>query len=70
MWSWGGGIYNYINCTTYVKNNIIANNQAGNGSAIYNYSGSVVNLMHNDYYNNSLSGCSPGPGDIGLDRCS
>jgi len=70
MWSDGGGIYNGISCTTWVKNNIVANNQATNGSGIYNYtSGSpgVVNSSYNDYYNNSLVGCSMGRGDITQD---
>jgi predicted outer membrane repeat protein len=66
MWSNGGGIYNDIGCTTYVRNNIIANNQATSGSGIYNESGSggAVNSSHNDYYNNALYGCSMGTGDI------
>jgi predicted outer membrane repeat protein len=66
MWSEGGGIYNDIGCTTYVRNNIIASNQATTGPGIYNESGSggVINSSHNDYYNNALYGCSYGPGDI------
>jgi hypothetical protein len=58
MWSNGGGIYNDIGCTTSVKNNIVANNQATSGSGIYNESGSggVINSSHNDYYNNALYG--------------
>lgn len=67
MWSNGGGIYSDMRCTSYVKNNIIASNQATSGSGIYNYTatqnGLVVSL-HNDYYNNTLVGCSMGPGDI------
>ena len=67
MWSSGGGIYNDMRCTAYVKNNIIASNRASNGSAVFNYTlsqnGLVVSL-HNDYYNNSLQGCSMGAGDI------
>ena len=67
MWSNGGGIYNDMRCTTYVKNNIITGNQASSGSAIYNYTttqnGQVIS-SYNDYYNNSLSGCSMGTGDI------
>jgi hypothetical protein len=69
MWSNGGGIYNDIGCTTYVRNNIVANNQATSGSGIYNESGSggVINSSHNDYYNNALYGCSMGTGDIAQD---
>uniref|UniRef100_A0A7C4CAD4 Right handed beta helix domain-containing protein n=1 Tax=candidate division WOR-3 bacterium TaxID=2052148 RepID=A0A7C4CAD4_UNCW3 len=67
IWSNGGGIYSDMRCTSYVKNNIIANNQATSGSGIYNYtssqSGEVVSL-HNSYYNNTLVGCAMGPGDI------
>jgi len=70
MWSNGGGIYSDMRCTSYVKSNIIANNQATSGSGIYNYTttqnGEVVSF-HNDYYNNTLAGCSMGPGDISLD---
>jgi predicted outer membrane repeat protein len=66
MWSNGGGIYNDISCTTWVKNNIITGNQATSGSGIYNEAGSggVINTSHNDYYNNALYGCSYGAGDI------
>ncbi|MEO0108572.1 MAG: right-handed parallel beta-helix repeat-containing protein, partial [candidate division WOR-3 bacterium] len=67
-WNYGGAIYNDIRCTTIVKNNIFANNQATSGSAIYNwdYSGSagLVVSSYNDYYNNTLSGVTMGPGDI------
>jgi len=70
MWSNGGGIYSDMRCTSYVKNNIVANNQATSGSGIYNYTttqnGEVVSL-YNDYYNNILVGCTMGPGDITSD---
>lgn len=70
MWSNGGGIYNDMRCTTTVKLNIIANNQATSGSGVYNYTttqnGEIVS-SYNDYWNNSLSGCTMGPGDIGQD---
>lgn len=70
MWSNGGGIYNDMQCTTYVKNNIITGNQATSGSGVYNYTSAqpgVVNSFNNDYYNNTLEGCSMGPGDIAQD---
>ncbi|MEO0080165.1 MAG: right-handed parallel beta-helix repeat-containing protein [candidate division WOR-3 bacterium] len=70
MWSNGGGIYSDMRCTSYVKHNIIANNQATSGSGIYNFTmtqnGEVIS-RYNDYYNNTLVGCSMGPGDINLD---
>lgn len=67
MWSNGGGIYNDMACTTWVKNNIISGNQATSGSGVYNSTSGqpgVVNSFNNDYYNNTLVGCSRGPGDI------
>ncbi len=70
MWSNGGGLYSDMRCTTYVKNNVFANNQATSGSAIYNYTSSQngeVISRYNDYYNNTLVGCSMGPGDITQD---
>ncbi|MEO0073149.1 MAG: right-handed parallel beta-helix repeat-containing protein [candidate division WOR-3 bacterium] len=67
MWSNGGGIYSDMRCTSYVKNNIITGNQATSGSGVYNYTttqnGLVISL-YNNYYNNTLVGCSMGPGDI------
>jgi predicted outer membrane repeat protein len=70
MWSNGGGIYSDMRCTSYVKNNIIASNQATSGSGIYNFTtsqnGEVVS-RYNDYYNNTLVGCTMGPGDITQD---
>lgn len=70
MWSNGGGLYSDMRCTSYVKNNIFADNQATSGSGIFNYTSSqpglVVSLC-NDYYNNSLEGCAMGPGDITAD---
>lgn len=70
MWSDGGGIYNDMMCTTYVKHNIVADNQASDGAGVFNSTigtAGVVISSYNDYYNNALSGCAPGQGDIAAD---
>ncbi len=70
MWSDGGGIYNDMMCTTYVKNNIVANNEATEGSGVFNSTigtAGVVNSSYNDYHNNTLVGFSTGAGDIAAD---
>ncbi len=67
MWSNGGGLYFDMSCTSYVKHNIIANNQATSGSGVYNYQDAPMVSRFNDYYNNTLVGCTPGEGDISSD---
>jgi len=67
MWSNGGGLYFDNSCTSYVKHNIVANNQATSGSGVYNNNNAQMTSRYNDYYNNTLVGCSPGPGDISSD---
>jgi hypothetical protein len=71
-WAYGGAVSVYVNDTVYLKNNVVAQNSAGNGGGIcrYDNTGTVLVNQYNDVWNNAggnYSGCSAGPGDISQD---